>query len=117
MKKIILLFAAIITFTATHAQENKTQKVDAATKATAITNKMVKELALTDAQKAKAEVINLETVKLMELNQQTNGSKPNEFEVEKQRISKKWDTDILTVITQAQLEHWKKFQADEKAKK
>ena len=117
MKIIILLFVAIIAFTATNAQENKTQKVDAAAKATSLTQKMVKVLSLTDAQKDKAQAINLETVKLMELNQTTNGSKPNEFEVEKQRISRKWDTDIVTVITPEQLQQWKKYQADEKTKK
>lgn len=117
MKKIILLFAAIIAFTAANAQENKSQKADAATRASNLTEKMTKELALSADKKAKIQNINLETVKLMDLNQETNGNKPNEFEVEKQRISKKWDTDITTVITSDQLQHWKKHQADEKAKK
>ena len=117
MKKIILLLVAIVAFTATNAQQNQSQKADAATRATGLTQKMVKELSLTDVQREKVQAINLETVKLMDLNQTTNGSKPNEFEVEKQRISKKWDTDILTVITETQLQQWKKHQADEKAKK
>ena len=117
MKKIILLLVAIVAFTATNAQQNQSQKADAATRATGLTQKMATVLTLTDAQKEKVQAINLETVKLMDLNQTTIGSKPNEFEVEKQRISKKWDTDILTVITEAQLQQWKKHQADEKAKK
>ncbi|CAN5350531.1 hypothetical protein BH10BAC1_BH10BAC1_10990 [soil metagenome] len=116
MKKIILLFAAIIAFTATNAQQNKTQKPDATTKATGLTQKMAKVLTLTEDQKTKVQAVNLETVKLMELNQKTNADKPNELEVEKQRITKKWDADMTATIGAEQVQKWKKHQADEKAK-
>lgn len=117
MKKIILLFAAVLSFTVANAQEYKVQKADAATRATTMTEKMSNVLALSADKKAKVQEINLQTIKLMDLNQEKTGDKPNEFEVEKQRISKKWDTEMTEVIGAEQLQKWKKHQADEKARK
>lgn len=117
MKKIILLFTAVLSFAVVNAQENKSQKADAATRATTMTDKMVKALALSADLKAKVQQINLETIKLMDLNQEKTGDKPNEFAVEKQRISTKWDNEMNAVIGAEQVQKWKKHQADEKAKK
>lgn len=118
MKKVILLFIAMFAFTFANAQgAGKPEKVDAATRATKMTEKMSKVLTLTAEQKSKVQAINLESIKLMDLNQEKTGDKPNEFEAEKQRISKKWDTEMAAVITEAEVVKWKKHQADEKAKK
>ncbi len=118
MKKIILLFAAVLSFTVANAQEkNKSQKVDAVGRATEMTEKMAKAITFTAEQKTKVQQVNLETIKLMDLNQEKTGDRPNEFEVEKQRIKKKWDTEISAVIGEEGLQKWKKHQADEKAKK
>ena len=116
MKKIILLFAAVLSFTAVNAPE-KSQKVDATAKATTMTEKISAVLTLTTEQKERVQAANLETVKLIELNQTTNANKPNELEVEKQRIHKLWDTDMTAIVGEQGLQKWKKFQADEKAKK
>ncbi len=117
MKKIILLFAAVLSFAVANAQESKSQKADAATRATTMTDKMTAVLTLTADQKAKIQTINLETIKLMDLNQEKTGDKPNEFAAEKQRISTKWDNEMNAVIGAEQVQKWKKHQADEKAKK
>lgn len=118
MKKIILLFVAVLSFTVANAQEkSKAQKADAATRATEMTEKMTKALALTADQKAKVQVVNLENIKLMDLNQEKTGDKPNEFEAEKQRIKQKWDNEMTPILTAEGLQKWKKHLADQKAKK
>ncbi len=117
MKKLILLFVAVLSFATINAQENKTQAPDASERATIMTDKMVKVLALSPEQKAKVQAVNLESVKLMHLNQQSNGNKPNELEVERQRITQKWDADISTALGADKLTAWKKHQADEKSAK
>lgn len=117
MKKIILLFAAMMAFTFVNAQEvSKSQKMDAEGRATSITQKMAKVLSLTDAQKTKAHQINLESIKLMDLNQEKAANNPNVLEQEKQRITAKWDTEMGGVLTADQMTVWKKHQANEKAK-
>lgn len=117
MKKIILLFVAMFAFAVTNAQESKSQKADAAGRATELTEKMSKVITLTADQKAKVQQINLETIKLMDLNKEKTGDKPNEFEAEKARIKKNWDTQITPIIGAENLQKWKKHVADEKAKK
>ena len=118
MKKVILLFIAMLTFTFANAQgAGKPEKADAATRATKMTEKMAKVVTLTAEQKSKVQAVNLESIKSMDLNQEKLGDKPNEFEVEKQKISKKWDTEMAAIITEAEVVKWKKHQADEKAKK
>lgn len=117
MKKLVLLFVAVLAFATVNAQENKTQLPDASERANIMTTKMVKALALNDADKAKVQAVNLESVKLMHLNQQTNADKPNEQEVERQRIQAKWDKDMTAVIGAEKMTTWKKHQADEKAAK
>ena len=67
MKKIILLFAAMLAFTVTNAQQSKSQKADAAGRATTLTNEMATVVTLTADQKTKAQAINLENIKLKTL--------------------------------------------------
>jgi hypothetical protein len=118
MKKIILLFAAIIAFTTSNAQEkSKSQKADAPTRATTLTEKIATYVTFTADQKAKVQNINLERMKLMDLNQEKAGDNPNIFEQEKQHILNKWEKDLSTVLTPEQMTILKKHQAEEKAKK
>jgi protein CpxP len=117
MKKIILLFVAMIAFTATNAQEkSKSQKADAVGRATTLTEKMSTALALTADQKSKVQNINLERMKLMDLNQEKSGNNPNIFEQEKQRIISRWESDLSSVLSPEQMTSLKKQQAQEKAK-
>lgn len=117
MKKIILLFAAMFAFAVTNAQESKSQKADAAARATEMTEKMSKVITFTGDQKAKIQQLNLESTKLMDLNKEKTGDKPNEFEAEKQRIKKNWDNEVIAIIGADGLQKWKKHLADEKARK
>ncbi len=118
MKKIILLFVAMIAFTATNAQEkSKSQKVDAAGRATTLTEKMSSVLSLTADQKNKVQSINLERMKSMDLNQEKAGSNKNIFEQEKQNIFKKWESNLSVVLSPEQMTSLKKHQAQENAKR
>ncbi|MCX6295253.1 MAG: hypothetical protein NTX97_04145 [Bacteroidetes bacterium] len=118
MKNIILLFSAIIAFTASNAQEkNKSQKADASARATTLTEKMATYVTFIADQKAKVQIINLERLKLMDLNQEKAGDNPNIFEQEKQRILNKWEKDLSAVLTPEQMTILKKKQVQEKAKK
>jgi hypothetical protein len=118
MKKIVLLFVAMIAFTATNAQEkSKSQKADAAGKATNLTEKMSTILTLTAEQKNKVQSINLERMKLMDLNQEKAGNNKNIFEQEKQNIINRWESDLSGVLSPEQMTSLKKHQAEEKAKK
>ncbi|HEY0030026.1 MAG TPA: hypothetical protein VGC65_04655 [Bacteroidia bacterium] len=116
MKKVILLFTAMIAFTFANAQEAKSQKADAATRATVMTQKMDKVLLLTPAQKTQVQNINLESMKLMDLNQEKSANDPKQMEAEKSRIKTKWETDMSAVISADKMSRWKIYQAEEKAK-
>lgn len=117
MKKIILLFAAMLAFTVTNAQQSKSQKADAAGRATTLTNEMSTVLNLTADQKSKAQVINLENIKLRDLNQEKAAENPNQLAEENKRITAKWEQEMNAVITPEQMKKWKEYKADKKTKK
>jgi hypothetical protein len=116
MKKIILLFAAILAFTVTNAQESKSQKTDAAGRATAMTAEMVTVAKLTDAQKAKVQVINLENIKLTDLNNEKAANDPGQLKAEQRRITAKWEQEMNGVLTPDQMQKWIAHQEAEKSK-
>ncbi|MBA3972514.1 MAG: hypothetical protein H0X46_10335 [Bacteroidetes bacterium] len=117
MKKIILLFAAMLAITVTNAQQSKSQKADAAGRATTLTNEMATVVSLTDAQKPKVQLINLENIKLKDLNQEKAANNPNQLAEENKRIMAKWEQEMNGVVTPEQMKKWKDHKALEKTKK
>jgi hypothetical protein len=115
MKKIILLFSAVLAFTISNAQQTTTTTTSAAPaqqdpsiRATAMTERMAAAITdMTADQKTKVQAINLESVKLMQLNTQKAANDPDQMAAERARIQAKWEQDMNGVLKPEQMQKWK----------
>jgi hypothetical protein len=113
MKKIILLFSAVLAFSVANAQNSAStttgaQKEDATIRATNMTEKMAAAiLDMTADQKAKVQAINLQCINLNDLNNQKAANDPNQMAAERRRIQAKWEQDMNGVLKPEQMQKWK----------
>jgi hypothetical protein len=114
MKKLIVLFSAVLAFSAGNAQEavittTTTAQPDVASaRAVDMTNKMAAVITdMTADQKTKVQAINLETIKLDLLNNQKAKDDPNQMAAERKRIQAKWEQDMNGVLKPEQMAKWK----------
>ncbi|MFL5762358.1 MAG: hypothetical protein ACJ77K_00365 [Bacteroidia bacterium] len=117
MKKIILLFSAVLAFAVGHSQEMTTttgvQQPDAVVRATNMTDKMAAAITdMTADQKTKVQAINLECIKLNDLNNQKAANDQNQMAAERRRIQAKWEQDMNGVLKPAQMQKWKDTKAN-----
>jgi hypothetical protein len=117
MKKLILLFSVVLAFGSINAQEAvQTQaSASAATRATGMTDKMSGVITdMTPEQKTKVQAINLETIKLMDLNNEKAKDDPNQMATERRRIQAKWEQDMNGVLKPEQMQKWIASKAEKK---